>query len=312
MNKAAQGAPLKAVLIGAPTDIGSAAPGCSMGPQALRVAGMASALSALGVQVEDSGDLSGPPNPWLPWSGSGWRNPSEALSWCQKVHDATYGALLSGSIPILMGGDHCLAAGSVAAAARHCRLNKRRLVVLWLDAHADFNTEETTPTGNMHGMPGSCLAGAGPAPMSRLAGFTPAIEPSQLRLVGVRSVDPGEGELARKMGVFVRDTRSIDETGMRHAMREALSALGPEGYLHVSFDADFLDPSVAPGVGVSEPGGATYREAQLCMEMAFDTGMLGSVDIVEINPARDVRNQTAKVCVELAASLFGKSIFPSR
>lgn len=303
---------VSATLIGAPTDIGSAMPGCSMGPQALRVAGLSKALSSLGVKVSDFGDLSGPANPWLPWDGSGWRNSDEVLAWCQSVHDAAYVALRSGSIPILLGGDHCLAAGSVAAAARHCRMEGKRLVLLWLDAHADYNSESSTPSGNMHGMPASCLAGVGAGSLGSLAGFSPVIDPSLLRLVGARSVDLGEAQLARSMGIFARDMRSIDEGGIRLAMQGALSVLRPGDHLHVSFDADFLDPGLAPGVAVPEPGGPSYREAQLCMEMAADTGMLGSVDIVEVNPAMDVRNQTAKVCVELAASLFGKSIFPAR
>jgi arginase len=301
-------------LIGAPTDVGASCIGARMGPGALRVAGLAQALAGRGLSVQDLGDLHGPDNPNLP-AVAGWRHLAQVTAWNQRVHEAVHAELASDRLPILMGGDHCLAIGSIGAVARHCRAQGKHLRVLWLDAHADFNTAELTPTGNLHGMPVACLCGHGPAALTELGDHTPAIDASQLRQIGIRSVDEGEKRLVHALGVEVFDMRHIDEHGMRQTMEQALLGVDARTHLHVSLDVDFLDPDIAPGVGTPVRGGPTYREAQLCMEMIADTGRLGSLDVMELNPALDVRNQTAALAVDLIESLFGKSTLmraPSR
>jgi arginase len=293
-------------LIGAPTDIGASARGASMGPEALRVAGIEGALRARGLVVRDLGNLQGPRNPQMP-PINGYRHLEEVAAWNRSVHDAVYAQLQAGQVPILLGGDHCLAIGSVSAVARHCREAGRKLRVLWFDAHTDVNTNVMTPSGNLHGMPVACLCGNGPRELTGIGGAVPAIDASWIRQVGIRSVDDGERHLVYAMGMRVVDMRGIDEMGMRRSMDLVLDGLDRDTHVHVSFDVDFLDPESAPGVATAVRGGPTYREAQLCMEMVADTGCLGSVDIMELNPALDVRNQTATIAVELMESLFGKS-----
>ena len=298
-------------LIGAPTDIGAGMRGASMGPEALRVARLRDTLASLGVEVIDRGDLAGPANPELPPQG-GYRHLPQVQAWCQSVHDAVYAELRGERLPILLGGDHALSIGSISAVARHCREQRRSLRVLWLDAHADFNTSELTPSGNLHGMPVACLYGFGPAPLTAMSGATPALAPGSIREVGIRSVDQGEKRFVHEVGLEVFDMRYIDEVGMRRTLEVALESLPRDAHLHVSFDVDFLDPDIAPGVGTTVPGGPSYREAQLCMEMIADTGRMASIDIVELNPALDLRNRTAEVAVDLVASLFGKSTLMRR
>ena len=298
-------------LIGAPTDVGAGTRGASMGPEALRVAGLAGALESQGASVNDLGNLAGPPNPWQP-ARDGYRHLEEVVRWNRLVHDAVHAELRQGHLPILMGGDHCLSMGSISAVARHCRDRGQALVVLWLDAHADFNTSELTPTGNLHGMPVACLHGHGPRELTNLAGFQPALSAGQLRQVGIRSVDSGEKRFVHEAGLACYDMRFIDEHGMRRTLELALAGLAPGTHLHLSLDVDFLDPELAPGVGTTVAGGPSYREAQLCMEMIADTGCLASIDIVELNPAFDVRNRSAQVLVELLASAFGRSTLMPR
>ena len=293
-------------LIGAPTDIGAGARGASMGPEALRVAGIVPTLESHGLSVVDRGNLVGPANPWLP-PVDGYRHLAEVVQWNRVVHEAMHAELGLGRLPILLGGDHCLGMGSISAVARHCRDTGKRLRVLWLDAHADFNTSTLTPSGNIHGMPVACLAGFGPQALIEIGGTVPAINPKWVRQIGIRSVDAGEKRLVQEQGLDVFDMRYIDVMGMRHTMELALATLDANTHLHVSFDVDFLDPNIAPGVGTTVPGGPTYREAQLCMEMIADTGKLASLDVMELNPALDVRNKTAELAVDLIESLFGKS-----
>jgi arginase len=238
---------------------------------------------------------------------NGYRHLDEVVFWNRLVHDAVLAELHEGHLPVLLGGDHSLGIGSISAVARHCRQAGKRLRVLWLDAHADFNTHELSPSGNLHGMPVACLCGFGPPELLALAGPVPAITADCIRQVGIRSVDPGERRLVHEQGIEVFDMRYVDEVGMRATMEAALAGLDADTHLHVSFDVDFLDPEIAPGVGTTVPGGPTYREAQLCMEMIADTGRLASLDIVELNPAFDVRNRTATLAVDLVESLFGKS-----
>ncbi|MBS7808790.1 arginase [Variovorax sp. PCZ-1] len=296
-------------LIGAPTDIGAGARGASMGPEALRVAGIREALQGLGMQVKDCGNLQGPANPWLP-AVDGFRHLHEVAQWNALLHQAMFTELNTGQLPIMLGGDHCLGIGSISAVAKHCKSKGKKLRVLWLDAHADFNTATLTPSGNIHGMPVACLCGQGPAELVNIGGFSaaqPALHPREIRQIGIRSVDAGEKKLVHDMGIEVFDMRYIDEMGMRHAMELALAVMDNNTHLHVSLDVDFLDPDIAPGVGTTVRGGPTYREAQLCMEMIADTGRLASLDIVELNPAFDIRNRTAELAVDLVESLFGKS-----
>jgi arginase len=293
-------------LIGAPTDIGAGARGASMGPEALRVAGIVPILEAHGLAVADRGNLVGPANPWQPPQG-GYRHLPEVVAWNRAVHAAVHEELKLARLPILLGGDHCLGIGSISAVARHCRETGKKLRVLWLDAHADFNTSILTPSGNVHGMPVACLCGFGPQALIEIGGVVPAISPKWVRQIGIRSVDAGEKRFVHEHDLEVFDMRYIDEMGMRHAMELALATLDANTHLHVSFDVDFLDPEIAPGVGTTVPGGPTYREAQLCMEMIADTGKLASLDVMELNPALDVRNKTAALAVDLIESLFGKS-----
>ena len=293
-------------LIGVPTDVGAGTSGARMGPEALRVAGLGKAIAAFGTEVRDCGNLAGPPNPELPAVG-GFRHMAEVVAWNQAVHEAVFRELSDGRLPIMMGGDHCLAIGSISAVARRCRATGKKLRVLWFDAHADLNTATMTPSGNIHGMPVACLCGHGPDLLTGIGGHVPAMKPTEIRQVGIRSVDDGEKKFLRELGVEVFDMRYIDEIGMRETMEQALAGVYSETHLHVSLDVDFLDPEIAPGVGTTVRGGPTYREAQLCMEMIADTGRLSSLDIVELNPALDKRNMTAELAVDLVESLFGKS-----
>ncbi|UPG91065.1 arginase [Luteibacter aegosomaticola] len=293
-------------LVGVPTDIGAGHRGSSMGPEALRVARLAERLEKRGMLVVDRGNVAGPLNPWQPPT-NGYRHLPEAVAWNTATHEAIYSALNDGHLPIMLGGDHCLAIGSISAVARHCREKGKNLRILWLDAHADFNTSNITPSGNIHGMPVACLCGHGPSELTSIGGTVPAISPDMIRQIGIRSVDEGEKRLVHEVGIDIYDMRYIDEIGIKAAMEEALAGVDEDTHLHVSFDVDFLDPSIAPGVGTTVRGGPNYREAQLVMEMIADTGRVGSLDIVELNPAFDKRNQTAKLAVELVESLFGKS-----
>jgi arginase len=298
--------PARISLIGAPTDIGAGHRGASMGPEALRVAGIAAALRTRGIDVVDRGNLAGPVNPWQPPTG-GYRHLPEVVIWTRAVMHAVRAELESKRLPVLLGGDHSLAIGSITAVARHCREQGLKLRILWLDAHADFNTSTITPSGNVHGMPVACLCGNGPRELTDLGGSSPAIQAASISQIGIRSVDAGEKKLVHDTGLDIYDMRYIDEMGMKRVMEEALGGIGPDTHLHVSFDVDFLDPGIAPGVGTTVPGGPNYREAQLCMEMIADTGRLGSVDVVELNPAFDEHNKTAILAVDLIESLFGKS-----
>ena len=293
-------------LIGVPTDIGAGHRGASMGPEALRVAGLGEALQSRGLQVFDRGNLSGPFNPWQPPT-EGYRHLDQVVAWNTALMHATAAELDAGHLPIMLGGDHCLAVGSIVAVAQHCRKTGKKLRVLWLDAHADFNTSQITPSGNVHGMPVACLCGIGPRPLTHLGGDSPALQPHEIRQIGIRSVDEGERRLVHEMGLDIYDMRYIDEIGMKRVMEEALDGVDADTHLHVSFDVDFLDPGIAPGVGTTIPGGPTYREAQLVMEMIADTGRMASLDIVELNPAFDSQNRTALLSVDLVESLFGKS-----
>ena len=293
-------------VFGVPTDVGAGGRGASMGPETLRVAGLVEALAARGVDVVDRGDVVGPRNPWQK-PVDGYRHLDEVVAWNRAVMEMSGTELAAGRMPVMLGGDHCLAMGSITAVARHCRAQGKRLRVLWLDAHADFNTSSITPSGNVHGMPVACLCGLGPDALVNLGGQGPMISPADVRQIGIRSVDLEEKRLVREHGLDIYDMRYIDEVGMKQVMEEALAGMGDDTHLHVSFDVDVLDPTIAPGTGTRVPGGLDYREAQLMMEMIADAGGADSLDVVEVNPALDVRNRTARLAVDLVESLFGKS-----
>jgi len=298
----------RVALIGAPCDVAAAHRGASMGPEALRVADLPDALAEMGLDVADAGNLTGPAHPdELPVDGV--RHLPETVTWCARTRDAVADALAAGRTPVLMGGDHGLAVGSLAAVAAHCRHRDRPLHVLWLDAHADFNTPDTSVSGNLHGMPVAIAAGLGPPELTGLGDNAPIVPAARVSQVGVRAVDRLEKRSLAAHGPHVHDMREIDERGVRAVMADALARADAEGaHLHVSFDVDMLDPYVAPGVGTRVKGGPTYREAQLCMEMIHDTGLVGSVDVVELNPAFDTHNATAETAVEMLKSLFGERI----
>lgn len=293
-------------LIGVPTDIGASTVGSRLGPQALRVAGLIPALERFDCEVRDCGDLAGPDNPLQPPVG-GYRHLPEVAQWNRTLFAAVAAELADGRLPIVLGGDHCLAIGSITAVADHCRRTGKKLRVIWVDAHADFNTAELTPSGNIHGMPVACLTGHGPDALTRIGEHFPAITPDEIKQIGLRSVDEGEKTFLFEQGVEVFDMRYLDEFGVRETVRRALAGVDENTHLHLSLDLDFVDPEVAPGVGTPVRGGPTYREAQLCMELLADTGLLASIDLVELNPALDVRNTTAELATDLIESLFGKS-----
>ena len=293
-------------LIGVPTDIGAGHRGARLGPEALRIAGLPEALAGRGVDVRDCGNLDGPVNPWSA-PVDGYRHLDEVVAWNRLLMQATRRELEAGRLPVTLGGDHCLGVGSITAVADWCRQQGKPLRVLWLDAHSDFNTSAVTPSGNVHGMPVACLCGLGPEGLTQLGGSAPAIAPWQVHQIGIRSVDPEEKRLVKQHGVDIYDMRYIDEIGMKRVMEQALAGVDADTHLHVSFDVDFLDPGIAPGVGTTVPGGPNYREAQLAMEMIADSGRMGSLDIVELNPVLDNRNMTAELAVDLVESLFGKS-----
>ncbi len=295
-------------LIGVPTDVGASHRGGSMGPEALRVAGLEQALRSLGHEVFDRGNLAGPVNP-MSVSKEGYRHLEETAVWCEHARDAIYNSLNAGDIPVMLGGDHSLAIGSIAAVSRFCREKKKRLVVFWLDAHADFNTPDSSPSGNIHGMPVAVACGHGHSRLLSIGEVTPMIDPSHVIQIGIRSVDAIEKIKVVQSGVTVYDMRQVDEIGMRSIVDKAIQfASRPDTHLHVSFDVDFLDPAIAPGVATTVLGGPNYREAQLVMEMIHDSGLMRSLDVVELNPAFDVHNRTAELAVELVESLFGKQI----
>ena len=295
-------------MIGAPTDIGAKHRGSAMGPEAIRVAGAEGSLRRLGLEVEDWGNVSGPANPDAP-PVDGYRHLKETVAWCEAARDAVYKALRAGVFPILLGGDHALAIGSVAAVARYCAELDTPFSILWLDAHADFNTPQTSPSGNIHGMPVAIIAGQGPPQLTGIGPDKPMIEAARIIQLGIRSVDAVEKGNVVDSKLEVYDMRQIDEIGMLETMQRVLSRVREiGGHLHVSFDVDFLDPTIAPGVGTTVAGGPTYREAQLCMEMIYDSGLMASLDLMELNPAFDDKNRTAELIVDLLGSLFGEQI----
>jgi arginase len=303
------GAP-RIALLGIPIEIGASQRGTLMGPDALRTAGIGRVLEQLGFGVEDHGNLApdaAPASEGPPPDNAKYYD--DIKRWLRVLSERAFLLARSGALPIFMGGDHSLSMGSVNGVARYWHELGRPVFVLWLDAHADYNTPATTVTGNMHGMSAAFLCGE--PGLDGLLGDQPraSIGPDQLDLFGIRSIDPLERDLVRDRRVAVADMRAIDEFGVGVLIRRVIDRVkARNGVLHVSFDVDFLDPDVAPGVGTTVPGGATYREAHLVMELLHDSGLVRSVDIVELNPFLDERGRTARVAVELLGSLFGLQI----
>ena len=302
--------PSRIALLGVPIEIGASQAGTLMGPAALRTAGIARLLEQMGVSWRTTATSQ---YPRLSSDGPPPANAKfydEVKTWIRSLSERSFWLARSGAIPIFMGGDHSLSMGSVNGVARYWQEEKGRpLFVLWLDAHSDYNTPDTTLTGNMHGMSAAFLCGE-PGLDNLLGSITrTSIGPDQLDLFGIRSIDPLEKQLVRERRVAIADMRAIDEFGVAVLIRRVIERVkAKNGVLHVSFDVDFLDPSVAPGVGTTVPGGATYREAHLIMELLHDSGLVRSVDIVELNPFLDERGRTARVAVELIGSLFGLQI----
>jgi arginase len=298
-------------LVGVPAERGAGTACTVMGPAALRTAALPQMLADLGWAVTDLGDLTRPDDAdhgLAAADAARCRHPGEIAAWTRTIHDHAHALARAGSIPIFVGGDHAIAMGTISGVARHCVDAGRPLAVLWLDAHADYNTPATSPSGNMHGMGVAFLAGAPSlAPLLGDRPFTP-LDPAALHLFGVRSVDRDERKRLAADGVGVTDMRAIDEDGIARTLRRVLAAIPPEAHLHVSFDVDVLDPTLAPGTGTAVPGGFTFREAHLVMEMIHDDGRLGSLDIVELNPFLDVRGRSALTVADLTASLFGATV----
>lgn len=295
----------KIAVIGAPSSVGVNVLGSELGPDALRIAGLIDAIKRQNREVIDQGNLNGP----LPNKDNvtnGWRNLDAVTQWNQLIFNTVHANLERNYLPILLGGDHSLVVGSISAVAHYVNTQRKKLRVLWFDAHTDANTDTITPSGNMHGTPVACLLGHGPNKLIHLAGKT-ALTKENLRMLGIRDVDPEEKKFAEQLNLKIFDMRFIDEFGIKHAMLKALEGVDNETHIHISFDCDCLDPDIAPGVTTEAHGGLTYREAHLCMEMISDTGLLGSIDLMELNPTRDIRNMTAKLAVDLLESALGKS-----
>ena len=299
-------------ILGVPVEAGAGVPGAAMGPAMLRAAGIAKSLRDLGRDIEDRGDLA-PPAPIHAPAPEGKANRfAHVAAWARLLARETYAVERSGRTPIVLGGDHSLAMGSIGGVARHAAEAGRELFVLWLDAHSDFNTAQTSPSGNMHGMALAMLCGE--PGLEAVFGDEPhgLIDPGRLHLFGIRSINSGERRLLQDRGVDVVDMRRLDEDGFAVSIRRIIDRVrARNGLLHVSLDVDFLDPMIAPGVGTAVPGGATYREAHLVMELLYESGLKPSLDLVELNPFLDERGKSALLLVDLTASLFGRQVYPA-
>ena len=296
-------------IIGVPLDLGGNRRGTDMGPSAFRIAGVGEQLAALGLSVTDKGDV---PSPIPEAKGAGdprKRYAKDIAKVCQRLFQMTLASLAEGATPITLGGDHSLAAGSVAAASVHVRKAGKPLGLIWVDAHGDMNSPASSGSGNVHGMPLAALLGPEPAELAHFAGDTPAVQATHTVLVGIRNLDDREKGIVRASGVHVFTMKEIDRLGIAEVMDRAIAVAcrGTAGF-HVSYDLDACDPTVAPGVGTPVKGGLSYREAHVVMEMIAESGQMTSLDLVEVNPALDIRNTTAEFGTELALSALGKNI----
>jgi arginase len=300
-------------ILGAPLEAGASVPGAAMGPAMLRTAGIVKPLTDLGHDVQDRGDLAPPPPSVHAAAPEGKAHRfAQVAAWARLLARETYAVARSGRTPIVLGGDHSIAMGSIGGVARHAAEAGRELFVLWLDAHSDFNTPSTSPSGNMHGMSLAMLCGE--PGLEDVFGDEPhgLVDPSRLHLFGIRSIDSGERRLLQDRGIDVVDMRRLDEDGFAVSIRRIIDRVrARDGLLHVSLDVDFLDPAIAPGVGTAVPGGATYREAHLVMELLYESDLKPSFDLVELNPFLDERGKSALLLVDLTASLFGRQVYPA-
>ena len=296
-------------IIGVPLDLGGNRRGVDMGPSALRIAGLAERLVALGLQVVDEGDLITPIPERKAVGDPRKKYIRDIARICDRLYRTSLGVLHSGGIPVVLGGDHSLAAGSVAATSDFIRKDDKPIGLLWVDAHGDMNTPASSGSGNVHGMPLAALLGPEPAELSRLGGFSPKVRPEHTVLIGIRNLDDREKEIVRDSRVHVFTMKDIDRSGIASVVERALALAGAgTGGIHVSFDLDVCDPAIAPGVGTPVKGGLDYREAHMLMEMVADSGLLRALDLVEVNPILDERNVTAVLGAELASSALGQKI----
>jgi arginase len=301
--------PRRIDLIGIPLDLGAGRRGVDMGPSALRIAQLGGRLAALGHTVNDRGDLRHPVRETRPTGNARKKYIRDIARVCRQLYRASDAALEAGSTPVVLGGDHSVAAGSVAATAAAARRRRRPLGLLWVDAHADMNTPSTSTSGNVHGMPLAALLGPEPAELASIGDVMPAIRPDRVALLGIRSLDAQEKALVRDSGVHLFTMSDIDRLGLATVTQRALSLIGRgRADLHVSFDLDVCDPAIAPGVGTPVRGGLSYRETHMLMELVADTGRLRALDLVEVNPTLDTHNATAELAVEFALSAFGQRI----
>jgi arginase len=296
-------------VIGVPLDLGGNRRGVDMGPSAFRIAGLGERLTALGMQVVDAGDLAAPIPETKAEGDPSKKYVREIARVCDRLYKTSLGVLEKGGIPLVLGGDHSLAAGSVAATSDYLRRDDKALGLIWVDAHGDMNTPATSGSGNVHGMPLAALLGSEPAELARIGGFSPKVEAQRTVLIGIRNLDEREKERIRASGVRVFTMKEIDREGIASIVEQAIGIASRDtGGLHVSFDLDVCDPAIAPGVGTPVKGGLNYREAHMVMEMIADSGLLRALDLVEVNPILDDRNTTAILGAELASSALGQRI----
>jgi arginase len=296
-------------IIGVSLDLGGNRRGVDMGPSAFRIAGLGERLTALGIPVVDTGDLVAPIPETKTMGDPSKKYIRDIARVCERLYKTSLGVLEKGGVPLVLGGDHSLAAGSVAATADYLRRDEKTVGLIWVDAHGDMNTPSTSGSGNVHGMPLAALLGSEPAELARIGGFSPKVAGERTVLIGIRNLDEREKERIRESGVRVFTMKDIDRSGIALVIEQAIAIAGSNtGGIHVSFDMDVCDPAIAPGVGTPVKGGLDYREAHMVMEMVADSGLLRALDLVEVNPILDDRNMTAILGAELASSALGQKI----
>jgi len=301
--------PLPVHIVGVSLDLGGNRRGVDMGPSAFRIAGLGERLAALGIPVVDTGDLVAPIPETKTFGDPSKKYIREIARVCERLYKSSLGVLEKGALPLVLGGDHSLAAGSVAATADFLRREDKSVGLIWVDAHGDMNTPSTSDSGNVHGMPLAALLGSEPVELSRIGGFSPKVKPEQTVLIGIRNLDEQEKKRIRESGVHLFTMKEIDRAGIASVVEQAIAiASAGTGGIHVSFDLDVCDPTIAPGVGTPVKGGLDYREAHMVMEMVADSGLLRALDLVEVNPILDDRNMTAVLGAELASSALGQKI----
>ena len=299
----------KAKIIGVPMDLGAGRRGVDMGPSVIRIAGLNQALNRLGYDVVDAGNISVQPPESMTRGNTRAHFLPEITAVCEQLARDVERTLQEESIPVILGGDHSIAIGSASGVASYYKKKNEKIGIIWLDAHTDINTPQTSPSGNIHGMPLAALLGEGARELTHVAGFAPKLDPKHTAIIGARSIDPGERDIIKRLGIHVFTMTQLDERGMGAVIEEAIKIAsdGTDGF-HATLDMDFLDPFYAPGVGTRETGGATYRETHLAMEKIADSGKMLSVEITEVNPLYDTANQTAQMAVEFILSALGKKI----